>query len=120
MIERPLDKPVTAQWETSYYIYPDDNLTRDVRVLIPSLVFGGGFAVSAVEPQPSIDPMAEVPGRVKVTATVSRKLYTVMIRFQQGAESFGDDPPAWALIEGSAVDVETGRTLGTGEVFDLS
>jgi hypothetical protein len=119
MTEQPLNQLVTASWETDYYIIPDENLARDVRVLIPSYVFGNLFDVSAVEPQPSIDPAAEVPGRVKVTATTTRKLYTVMVRFQQGAESFGDDPPPWALIEGSATDLETGRTMGTGEVFQL-
>lgn len=119
MVRHSQDKGVTAQWETDWLEIPDHDLTRAVLVLIPTYVFGDAFKVSAVERQPSIDPCGEVPGRVRVSATVSRAVYTAMIRFQQGAESFGDDPPPFALIEGSATDVETGRTLGTGEVFPL-
>jgi hypothetical protein len=108
---------VSAAWETDWLELSDDDPTRASLVLIPTYVFGEAFAVSAVERLPSIDPCAEVPARLKVPATVSRRLYTVMIRFQQGAESFGDDPPPWALIEGSATDLATGRVMGTGEVF---
>ena len=113
------DQGVTASWETDWLELPDNNLTRAVLVLIPTYLFGEAFDVSAVERQGSIDPCGEVPPRVKVTATVPRKLYTVMIRYQQGAESFGEDPPPFALIESSATDNETGRVLGTGEVFPL-
>lgn len=108
---------VAAAWETDWLELPEGDPARASLVLIPTYVFGAAFEVSVVEKLPSIDPCAEVPPRLKVTATVPRKLYTVMIRFQQGAESFGDDPPPWALIEGSATDLETGRILGTGEVF---
>lgn len=93
------DQGVTAQWETDWLELPDNDLTRASFVLIPTYFFGDAFRVSAIEVSPSIDPCAGVPARVKVTATTTRKLYTVLIRFQQGAESFGDDPPPFALIE---------------------
>lgn len=113
------DKGVTAQWETDWLELPDTVLATKKLILLPSYFFGEAFQVTAVEELPSIDPCAEVPGRVKVSAKVSRMLYTVMMRYQQGAESFGDDPPPWALVEGSATDIETGRVLGVGEVFGL-
>lgn len=114
------DQGVTAQWETDFLEMPDNDLTRATFVLVPTYFYGDAFHVTAVEPLPSINPCAETPGRVKVSATVSRRLYTAMMRFQQGAESQGDDPAPWALVEGSATDIETGRVMGTGEVFSLT
>ncbi len=115
--QRPDDMGVTAKWETDWLELPDHDLAHVSLVLLPTYYFGGAFQVTAVERLPSIDPCAEVPPRVRVSAMVSRRLYTVMMRFQQGAESFGDDPAPWALVEGSATDVATGRVLGVGEVF---
>lgn len=119
ILYEPPEAGVTAIWETDWKELPSADLTRRTLALLPALVFGLAFRVLAVEPQPSIDPCGSVPPRVRVTATVSRQLYTVMIRFQQGAESMGDDPPPWALIEGSALDNATGLSLATGEVFPL-
>lgn len=113
------DHGVTAQWETDWLEQPDLDLTRKKLVLLPAYYFEDAFKVTLVETLPSIDPCAEIPARVRVSATVSRRLYNVMMRFQQGAESFGDDPPPWALVEGSATDLATGRVMGAGEVFDL-
>jgi hypothetical protein len=108
---------VKASFECKWVELPDNDLTRATYVLAPSFFFGDAFQVESVGDAAVVAPT--FPHTSTVTATMSKALYTLMIRFQQGAETSGDDPPPWALVENSATDLQTGRILGTGEVFPM-
>ncbi len=111
-------RQVTATWLCRWYTFPDTDPTTETNILVPSFLFGGSFHIEGEpvdEPQLSRD----YPRLSRVTATMSKALYTVMIRIQQGEDVTGVDPSLWALVEGSATDMETGRVLEAGEVFPL-
>lgn len=104
---------VEATFNCRYVEIPDTNLNEKTLVLAPVVAFGAGaFDVIALSENEG-DELAQA------TARMSPLTYTLMIRHQQGSESFGDDPPPWALVEGSAKDLNTDRILETGEVFPV-
>jgi hypothetical protein len=112
-----VNRGVKASFECEWLELPDNDLTRATYQLAPSFFFGDAFQVESVGDGSAANPT--FPHRSTVTATMSKALYTLMIRFQQGSEANGDDPPPWALVESSATEIETGRVLGTGEVFPI-
>lgn len=96
---------ITAQWVCEWVELPDNNLAVAKYELAPYNVFGDQFHVTALADSPVVDDAT--PRRATVTATVSRRLFRIMFRYQAGSEALGDDPPDWALVEGSAKDDAT-------------
>lgn len=108
MAHRTHREKITAQWVVEWQEVPDDNLAVACYKLAPYAYFGDAFHVTELADSPVVDDIT--PRRVTVTATVSRPLFRLMFRYQAGSEVMGDDPPDWALVEGSAVD-ETGALV---------
>lgn len=107
---RNKDKGITAQWVCEWAELSDTNLARATFELAPYHFFGDQFKVTELADAPVAGGDIS-PHRVTVTATVSRRLFRLMFRYQAGSEALGDDPPDWALVEGSAVDADTGEAV---------
>lgn len=110
---------VTARFECEYTELPDRDQTRKTLELAPVTVFGKEAFASITDTTENDPETSETPEAAQATFVMSKMLYTLMIRFQQGAEAAGDDPPPWALVEDTAIEIATGRVLETGEVFPL-
>lgn len=100
---------ITAQWVSEWIEIADQKLARATYELAPFHFFGDQFHVTELADSPVVDDIT--PRRATATATVSRRLFRIMLRYQAGSEALGDDPADWALVEGSAVDADTGSPV---------
>lgn len=110
------DLLIEASFECRYVELADLSLERKTLVLAPVYIYGDGVKVLEVRENTDEEKNPEYAvGKLRMDSIV----YTQMIRYQQGSEMAGDDPAPWALVEGSAVEIESGRVLGTGEVYPI-
>lgn len=110
------DLLVEASFECRYVELADNTLETKTLQLAPVYLFGDDVKVLALDENEDNELHPEYAvAKFRMNAVT----YTTMIRYQQGSETAGDDPPPWALIEGSAAEVESGRVLETGEVYPI-
>lgn len=106
---RNAQNKITAQFECEWIELPDNKLGVATFELAPYHYFGNQFDIQSIENAPITDDAS--PRRSIAAATVSRRLFRLMFRYQAGSEAIGDEPPDWALVVGSAVDAATGEAV---------